>query len=176
MPNPRPQFLAQIASAILALPAAGIVRVAIDGVDGAGKTVFAEELAAALRPCGRQIIRASADSFHHPRFVRYRRGSASPEGFFRDSYDYPKLRSLLLDPLSQGGDGRYRIAAFDHRVDAALDAPEETAEPGAILLFDGLFLHRPELRGYWDFSIFLRVGFEISIPRGAQRGQSKGKG
>ena len=47
--------------------------------------------------------------------------------------------------------------------------PEKYADPGSILVFDGIFLHRPELRGYWDFSIFLEVGFHISIPRGAQR-------
>jgi uridine kinase len=38
-------------------------------------------------------------------------------------------------------------------------------------VFDGIFLHRPELRRYWDFSIFLDVGFDVSIPRGAQRGE-----
>jgi uridine kinase len=40
-------------------------------------------------------------------------------------------------------------------------APEEYADADAILLFDGIFLHRPELRPYWDFSIFLAVNFNI---------------
>jgi len=31
--------------------------------------------------------------------------------------------------------------------------------------------NRPELCGYWDFSVFLDVPFHISIPRGAQRGE-----
>jgi uridine kinase len=33
----------------------------------------------------------------------------------------------------------------------------EQAAPGSVLLFDGIFLHRPELVRYWDFSVFLRV-------------------
>jgi uridine kinase len=37
-----------------------------------------------------------------------------------------------------------------------------------------MFLHRPELREYWDFSIFVDVDFEISIPRGAARGVGYG--
>jgi uridine kinase len=28
----------------------------------------------------------------------------------------------------------------------------------------------PELRAYWDLSIFLKVDFNVSVPRGAQRG------
>ena len=46
------------------------------------------------------------------------------------------------------------------------------ASPGDILVLDGIFLHRPELRAYWDYSIFLEVAFAVSIPRGAQRGES----
>ncbi len=37
---------------------------------------------------------------------------------------------------------------------------------------DGIFLHRPELRRHWDFSFFLAVPFNVSIPRMARRDQS----
>lgn len=37
--------LERVARALLELPAASVVRVGIDGVDGAGKTTFADELA-----------------------------------------------------------------------------------------------------------------------------------
>lgn len=165
----RPALLRLVADRILALPAAPAARVAIDGVDGAGKSWFRDELAATLAPAGRPLILASVDSFHHPRAIRYRQGRDSPRGFFEDSYDYAAFRRLLLDPLSLGGDGRYRTAAFDHRRDAPVAAPELRAEPGAILLVDGLFLHRPELRGCWDLSIFLEVGFAQTAARMAAR-------
>jgi uridine kinase len=80
----------------------------------------------------------------------------------------PRVFSTL-DPLSPGGSGRYRVALFDHRTDAAATATEQQAAAGAILVLDGIFLHRDELRSYWDFSIFLDVGFEFSIPRCAAR-------
>lgn len=48
------------------------------------------------------------------------------------------------------------------------------AEPAAALMIDGIFLHRPELRSYWDLSIFLKVDFNVSVPRGAQRGPNFG--
>ena len=37
------------------------------------------------------------------------------------------------------------------------------------LILDGIFLHRPELLQYWDFSIFLQVSFEVSVARCATR-------
>ncbi len=148
-----------------------MVRVGVDGVDGAGKTHFADELAELLSASGRPAIRASVDGFHHPRAIRYRRGRGSPKGFFHDSYDYDQLKAVLLDPLSPGGTGRYRVAVFDHRTDEPIQAPLQQASAGDILIVDGIFLHRPELRAYWDYSIFLEVAFAISIPRGAQRGE-----
>src|SRR5690606_4437599 len=82
----------------------------------------------------------------------------------------------LLDPLSPGGDGRYRTAVFDHRSDAPVSVPEAQAQVGDILVFDGIFLHRPELRSYWDFSIFLQVEEAVSVRRCAQRdGGSPGR-
>jgi uridine kinase len=48
-------------------------------------------------------------------------------------------------------------------------APERAAARGSILVFDGIFLHRPELRDYWDVSIFLEVAFAASVARCAQR-------
>jgi uridine kinase len=171
----RNTLIQSIAKQILELPSNGIIKVAIDGVDGAGKTVFADELATAIsRISKRPIIRASVDGFHHPREVRYRLGRDSSEGFFYDSYDYEGLKHALLNPLSPGGSRSYRRAIFDHHTDSKTDFPFETAEEGSILIFDGIFLHRNELASYWDFSLFLDVDFSVSIPRGAQRGPSYG--
>ena len=167
----REQLLAEIASRVVALSGPPVVCVGVDGVDGAGKSIFSDELAGVLRESGKTVIRASVDSFHHPKSVRYRQGRDSPQGFFEDSYDYASLVTLLLRPLSAEGSRRFRRAAFDHRGDAPVVAPEEEAPLGAILVLDGIFLHRAELRAYWHYSVFLDVPFHVSIPRGAQRGE-----
>jgi uridine kinase len=67
------------------------VQVGIDGIDGAGKTVFANHLAAIMEAAERSVVRVSTDDFHHPRSVRHRRGRDSPESFWLDSYDYPAV-------------------------------------------------------------------------------------
>jgi uridine kinase len=163
--NERSHLLQEVADRILKLPHQSTLRVAVDGVDGAGKTVFADELAPFLASSGRQIIRTGVDFFHNPRAVRYRLGATSPEGFFRDSYNYELLKTALLKPLEAGGTREFRRAAFDHRTDSPIAAPLEVAAPDSILLFDGIFLHRSELREFWEFSIFLEVPFSVSVPR-----------
>lgn len=151
-----------------------MLRVAIDGVDGAGKTTFADELAAHLQQQGRSTIRASVDGFHAPKSRRYRLGRQSPEGFYRDSYDYEALFRWLLQPLGSEGSGWYYTAVFDVDLDVPIHQLPLHSKPGDILLIDGLFLHRPELRDVWDSSIFLHVPFGTSVPRGASRGPGFG--
>lgn len=147
----------------------GFVRVGVDGVDGAGKSFFAAELGRRLEHAGLVAINVSVDGFHHPAQIRYRRGRRSPEGFYTDSYDYDEFIRLVLQPFGAGGDGRFVRAIHDSDTDSVVQAPVEQAPPGAILVVDGIFLHRDELVAYWDYSIFLDVGFSVSIPRMAYR-------
>jgi uridine kinase len=164
----RAAFLAELTRRIISIRPQGVARVAITGVDGAGKTSLANELAP-LVEAHRPLIRASIDGFHNPRAVRYARGRTSPEGFYRDSFNLAAFRSVLLDPLAPGGSGRYRAAAFDHRTDSALEMEEQTAPSNAVLLVDGIFLQRPELDGAWDLTIFLDVSFAQTFARMAVR-------
>lgn len=81
--------LDHLAAAIsgLGLPA----RVAVDGVDAAGKTTLADELAPRVG-----AARLSADEFLRPPEERYRRGRESPEGYYLDSFDHDRLRRAVL--------------------------------------------------------------------------------
>ena len=168
----RSVLLRSIAAWIVAVDRPHPARIAIDGVDAAGKTTFADELIEPVRALGRPVIRGSVDDFHNPRGVRYRRGRDSPEGYFRDSFDYPTLRTVLLEPcgpMPAGAPRRCRRRAFDYESNSVVDAPLEEVPVDAVLLFDGIFLHRPELRSHWDLSIFLDVPFDVTIARCAKR-------
>ena len=141
------------------------LRVAVDGPPAAGKTTLADELATLLRSRGREVIRASSESFHLPRAQRYRRGEFSAEANYHDSFDYDALRRVLLDPLGPDGDRRYQSAVYDLDTDTALSPPVTTASADAVLLLDGVFLLRPELAGRWDLSIFVSAAFEQVLER-----------
>jgi uridine kinase len=172
--EPHASLLSRLAAAIVGLHPKRIVRVAIDGVDGAGKTTLSDALASMVAAQGRPTIRASVDDFHHPKAVRYARGRYSPDGYYLDAYDYRAFRKLLLDPLGPGGSGQFVVKSFDHGSDQPVDLDMLQASPAAALIVDGVFLHRPELESCWDLSIWLKVAPEISVPRGAQRGPGFG--
>jgi uridine kinase len=165
----RIECLERLAMAIAAVRRAHPTRVAIDGVDAAGKTSLADELVEFVARTGRQVIRASVDGFHRPRDVRYQRGVDSAEGYFLDSFDYATLKTVLLAPLGPLGDRRFRTAAFDYRVDQPITPPVQTAADDAILLFDGVFLQRAELAEVWDFRIWVEAPFDITVPRAVSR-------
>lgn len=170
MTTTRRQILATIAEQIPEPVSVGRpVRVGIDGVDGSGKTWFADELADVVRGYGKEVVRVSIDGFHRSRTERYVKGARSPEGFYQDSYDYDRFRADVLDPFGPGRGRVYRHTAHDVATDAYLDVEPRRAGPEAILLVDGIFLHRDELRRYWDFSVYLYVPFEVSVPRMASR-------
>jgi len=142
----RQELLRTLALQIAALHRVPWVHIAIDGLDAAAKTPLADELAIAITTLGRSVIRASIDGFHNPSAVRRRRGPDSPEGYHRDSFNYAGLFEAVLRPLGPGGSGRFRRAIFDFRSDRPVDAPVTYAPPDSILLFDGVFLLRHELR------------------------------
>ena len=166
----RSLFLSALARSIPRPTPGASVIVGVAGVDGAGKTRLADDLAVVLCESDR-VVRVSIDGFHHQREHRYRRGRGSVEGFWRDSYDYDRFLHEVVAPF-RAGTGTYLSAAHDVETDAVLTGPRRPVPRGVILLVDGIFLHRPELREVWDASIFLDVPFDVSVPRMAVRDES----
>jgi uridine kinase len=159
-------LLAQIAD----FQSEGLTMVAVDGVDGAGKTRFADDLAARLEADGQIAVRVGIEGFLNARAARMARGKDSPEGYFRDSYNLDELRTWLLFPARIGMP--FKTAVFDARRDKPAAVNPLIVPLPAVLIFDGPFLNRPELRDEWDLSIFLDVSFEIAFARLAARGGS----
>ncbi|MFE1645500.1 uridine kinase [Microbacterium sp. P01] len=151
----------------------GRVIVAVDGVDGSGKTTFADGLAEAFAEADTAVFRASIDGFHRPRVERYARGRTSPDGFYRDSFDYSTFRRVLVDPFLDGAQTSaatgFQLSAFDVARDAPVEAQWVTAPRDAVLIVDGVFLLRPELRGLWHWSLWLEVPFRVAYARMALR-------
>jgi uridine kinase len=168
----RKQVINKLAGEIARLKYPHSIKVAIDGVDAAGKTTLADELVKPTEALGRTAIRASIDGFHNPRKIRYQEGRDSPEGYYLHSFDHKALKTALLDPLGPEGGLLYRKRVFDFKTDRQITAPAEQANGDEILLFDGVFLLRPELAGAWDYAIFVDVSFETSLARAMRRDQN----
>ncbi len=145
------------------------VRVAVDGITGAGKTTFARQLAEAVVAAGRPALHVSMDDFHHPRPHRYRQGRDSPRGYYEDAYDVDTAAAVLLAPLGPGGDRVIRTRIHDLETDGAVEDEVAELAPDAVLVVDGSFLQKPPLRGLWDVVVHLDSTFEAASDRASLR-------
>ena len=141
------------------------VRVGVDGFSASGKSTLADELAVAIAREGRPCLRASLDDFKRPRAAR----PAGPAGFYRGAFDLDAIRHLLLEPLGPGGDRRVRVRFFDQQLQEPFPAEIHSVPADTVVIADGAYLLRPELRDLWDFRIFIEIGFDLVLSRGAAR-------
>jgi uridine kinase len=164
--------LEYVARQILKVSVPHPLRVGINGVDGSGKTVFAQHLARALKDqTERQVICASIDSFHNSRSVRYARGRESPEGYYRDSFNFHALITDLLEPLGPQGNRLYKVACFDLLADEEVTSSPQVAQLDAILIVEGIFLFMPDIASRLDCKVFLDVPFDVTWRRMLARHQ-----
>jgi len=78
-----------------------VTRIAVDGIDCAGKTTLADRLGELLHGA-----RVSIDDYLRPAEQRHARGELSPEGYYRDSHDLRAFRSAveeLQEPVIADG-------------------------------------------------------------------------
>ena len=140
---PRHLVLEELGDALAAVRASGrLTRIGIDGVDGAGKTHLAEEVAQELTARRRPAVRITLDQFEQPKAEPYTRGDLSPEGYYLDSFDLERFRAHVL---SVGG------------------------PPDLVVVADGVFLQRPELAGLWDATVWVEADLDVAARRGAER-------
>ena len=114
-------------------------------------------------------VRLPVDGFHNPRATRYRRGRDSAEGYYRDAYDYEKLIEGALVPLGSPADCSYVELVFDLEADTPVEVRPTKVDPGTIVILDASFLLRPEIRGFFDYRVFVQTSFPEAQARGVKR-------
>jgi uridine kinase len=152
----RSEVIAALADDILHNYGKGRVIIAVDGLDGVGRSEFADALAARLGIGHRAVFRASMDDFQNSRATREAKGIDSAEGSYRNTFDYVTFKRMLVEPFrSPGSIGSFVLQAFDEERDIPFE-PKWTSGPAdAMLIVDGIYLNRPELKGIWNFSIWV---------------------
>jgi uridine kinase len=166
----RERVISEVTGRVCAL-AAGRLRVVVDGRTGAGKTTFADELAAAIRARGRSTLRASLDDFKHPWSHAREHGydRVTGEGYYRNPHDFVSVQTLLLGPTGVTGTGNVVLCAHDPLTGADHRSVVVNAPNDAVLVVDGVFGMRPEYDEYWDARIWLHAEPAVALARGIAR-------
>ncbi len=131
-----------------------LVVVGIDGCGGSGKSTLARHLGAAT------VI--EFDDFYRPSSTRLPPGDADIGG----NFEWRRLRDQVLLPLRRGEEARYQ------RYDWGSDSMAEwhTVAPRGIVVVEGNYSTREELRDLYDFRIWVDAPRELRLARGIERG------
>ncbi|WP_350108150.1 hypothetical protein [Fulvivirga sp.] len=143
-------------------------RIAINGIEGTGKTIFAQSFVKFLNAQGKTALHISIDGFHYNQSHRYRQGRDSAKGYYEDSYNEMSFVNNVL--LSSQQDLPTIVKATHNLVtDNYLDLSPEPITEDTILVTDGAYLFKPNLRKHWDYKIYLKTDFNTAMYRGVNR-------
>lgn len=142
--------------------------VGIDGLGGAGKSTISEELYKHLSEENYNVTLLHIDDFIHPRAVRYNDNYAEWECYYNLQWRYDYLMNEIITPLKNSVDFKASIELYDKDNDTYILS--ETSVPvGNIVIIEGVFLQRQELKGVFDYMIYIDIPEEIRLDRVLER-------
>jgi uridine kinase len=144
--------------------------IAIDGIDCSGKSQLSLELTKILAS-NSNIVLIHADDFLNPKLIREKQGKWSFKGFYEDFFDFNKLHTKVLEPLIRGQEVDFCFSPIQIRneQDVIGNKIRYQINTDDIVIVEGLFLLRPELKDMFDFKIRLNIPDSEVIERALLR-------
>jgi uridine kinase len=142
------------------------VIVGISGVECAGKSTMAAALRDALNRRGCAAMVASIDDFLNPKSIRHD-GTDLAACYYEKTFRTADLRDQLITPVRETGRLANFVDLHDYDSDEILRTRfDRTVD---VLIIDGVFLFRHDLREVFDLKIWLEISFEHAIERAQKR-------
>ena len=141
------------------------VAVGIDGPGGSGKSTFARDLADYLEV---SVAIVQGDDFYSD-MPEEEKAKLSPEGGCESYFDWRRLRTEVLESVrGDVKDLRYQRYDWDNaRMGNWIDIlmPE-------VVIVEGVYTLRPQLRDLLDFYVYIRTGEGTRARRLTKRGEN----
>ena len=142
--------------------------IGINGIDGAGKTTFAEAFVTYLKNKNLPTQLIQLDDFHNPKAIRYD-GNDQPDNYYHKSFNINLVIEKLLTPIQDKHVVSLKLKTLDWRTDKYDTERKYNIKPNTIVIFEGVFLFRKELAPYIDLKVFLDIPFKESKQRAIVR-------
>ena len=135
--------------------------VAIDGLTCAGKSTLAGQVAGALEDAA--VV--DVDDFYR-RLTAEGRALLGPKQSYDRYFDWERLLRDVLVPLRRHSPARYR------RYDWITGSYAEwrQIEPRSVVIVEGVYTTRPELRPYFSVMVYVHAPREVRLARLLDRG------
>lgn len=127
--------------------AAPVTVIGVDGHSAAGKSTLAAALAAELDPA----VLVHGDDFYRV-MDESERADLGPAQGADLYYDWQRLRDDVLVPLSAGRPATFQPYDWDNN---QLSVASSTIHPAPVIIVEGLFVSRPELKCLIDFTVLV---------------------
>ena len=145
-----------------------IYIVGIDGLGGAGKSTLIESLKLELQNESYNSYILHIDDFIHPKSIRYNDSKEEWYCYYNLQWRYDYLIKEILDPIKRGEKIDKDIEFYDKENDTYIKKHIYIPH-NSVLLLEGVFLQRKELKDYLDFVVYLNVPQEIRLDRVLKR-------
>jgi len=142
-----------------------VTLVAIDGHSAAGKSTLADQIQALPSPPS--LVRM--DDFYRP-MAAAARAALDAAGGYAHYYDWQRLEQQVLQPLRVGQPGRYQKYNW---VLNRLDQDWHEVQPQGVVIVEGCYSMRPELRRYFAVLLLVESSSEKRWQRQLLRGDSE---
>ena len=145
--------------------------VALSGIDASGKSTLARAVEENLSFRGFRVALIAADTWHHPASVRF--SDTDPaRHFYRHAFRFEEMFRRLVTPLAATGSVTLTASLTSPAVDVPF-AHTYWFRDVDIVLLEGIFLFRRELREQYDLSFWLDCSFATALDRVVSRNQER---
>ncbi len=138
--------------------------VGIDGLGGAGKSAITELLKTQLQNSNYYPVVLHIDDFIYPRYIRYDEFKEEWYCYYNIQWRYDYLIKEILLPVREGIEIDKQVELYEKEND--LYILEQIKIPqGSILLIEGIFLQRKEIKEYFDYMVYIELPKDIRLSR-----------
>lgn len=141
-----------------------IYIVGIDGLGGSGKSTIVNSLKLQLQNENYHTYVLHIDDFIHPKHIRYDESKEEWYCYYNIQWRYDYLVQEILSSIKRGDKIDKLIELYDKENDTYV-IQRIYIPQGSVLLLEGIFLQRKEIKSYLDFVIYLDVPQKVRLNR-----------
>ncbi|MBO4926663.1 MAG: HAD hydrolase-like protein [Clostridiales bacterium] len=136
----------------------------IDGIEFAGKTVFAQNLGRYFDMLGKEYQILDMEDYHRAVEETYK-GEDPVEAYYFNGYNNEKVIEEVLEPFVRDGSINKIVYCLDSSNDSFINERHYQISEDGVMIIIGTMMFREPLIHYFDVTVYMRVDYRESEHR-----------